>query len=173
MFYKKTVIYAAAVLLVCVFVNTMAPAATAAEGFTQEDLITLVYDPKGSRKYTVVSRTELGDYSESGSIEVRPNDGAFDSRGETFHVCICCYASHVDYDAENEGRPVWTEMKPSKKVLSYTANELDEKIRFDSEKAEYDLITECGSNMQSLWQIEADGDCNYIISYYGHNVQFY
>lgn len=165
MLYK--IIYAA-VLLTFVFVNIMAPAVVAAEGYTQIDLMILTHGTGGNRKYTVISRTELKDYSESGSLEIWPLSGMFDPRGETFHVCICCYASHIEYDTKNEGRPIPSEMEPTKTVLSYTADERDEKVRFDSEKAEYDLITEFGSNMQTLWQIEADGDVSFICSSFGH-----
>ena len=53
-------------------------------------------------------------------------------------------------------------MTPAKTVLSFTADEKTDKIRFDSKAAEYEKATLFGGNAQYLWQIDADGDYTVI-----------
>lgn len=149
----------AALLGICVLTGCFAVFTHASTGSTENKVISVTQNPSGYSEYLVISKSELEDYSERGSFEISAVNGKFDNRGETYHAFFACYASNVVYD---DGKAIPGEMTPAKTVLSFTADEKTDKIRFDSKAAEYEKATLFGGNAQYLWQIDADGDYTVI-----------
>lgn len=148
-----------AVLSVCVMNCGFAVFTHAGTGSSEAKFILLSHDPRENGKYVVTSKTELYDYAESGGFTVCAVNGNFDCRGTSYQAFIACYASTVEY-TDGKEKPI--EMTPTVDVLSLTADEKMDAIRFDGTKAEYKKPTLFGGNAQYLWRIDADGDYTVI-----------